>query len=106
MKPSRDFQPQLVNYLKSPKSAAGYLTAAYEDGDREVFLAALRNVVEAHGGITKLARLSKLNREHLYTVLSKQGNPEIYTLGTILQALGFRLAILTESPKHKLRRAA
>jgi probable addiction module antidote protein len=39
-----------------------------------VFLLALRNVAEARG-MTKLAARSKLNRESLYKMLSKRGNP-------------------------------
>lgn len=105
MKPSRDFHPELIKYLRYPEAASGYLTAAFEDGDKEVFLSALRDVVEARGGVAKLSKLSKLNREHLYKILSKHGNPEIYTLGNILHALGLRLAVLSEE-KTNLRRAA
>ena len=50
------YQEDLVNALKDPHEAAAYLNAAIEEGDRAVFLLALRNVAEAQGGMTALAR--------------------------------------------------
>ena len=64
-----------------------------EDDDPRVFLLALRDVAEAHGGMSKIARTCKLNRESLYRMLSKKGNPSLQSLGKILLSLGFRLAI-------------
>lgn len=90
---STSYHEYLVKSLKNPEEAAGYLNAALADGDHRVFLAALRNVAEAHGGMTKLARKSRLNRESLYKVLSKRGNPGIQTLETLLSSLGFRLMV-------------
>ena len=45
------YQKDLIESLKDPCEAAAYLNAAIEEGDRSVFLLALRNVAEAHGGI-------------------------------------------------------
>jgi probable addiction module antidote protein len=58
-----------------------------------MFLVALRNVTEAQGGIGELAKRTNLNREHLYRVLSRRGNPRLDTVGIILHGLGFRLSI-------------
>jgi DNA-binding phage protein len=44
------YQEDLIEDLKDPREAAAYLNAAMEEGDRELFLLALRNVAEAHGG--------------------------------------------------------
>ena len=44
------------------------------------FLLALRDVVEAHGGVGQLAKVAKLNRESLYKLLSKDGNPRLSSL--------------------------
>jgi probable addiction module antidote protein len=73
--------------------AAAYLDAALEAGDRPAFLLAIRNVIEALGGMTKIARNTGLNRENLYRVLSEQGNPELNSLEKLLKALGLRLAV-------------
>jgi probable addiction module antidote protein len=90
---SRDYQVSLIERLRDPKEAAAYLDAALEDGDRAVFLLAIRNVIEAFGGMTQIARRTGLNRENLYRVLSEQGNPELKSLEKLLKALGLRLAV-------------
>jgi probable addiction module antidote protein len=70
------YQKDLIDSLKDPCEAAAYLNVAIEEGDRSVFLLALRNVAEAHGGMAALAEKAGLNRESLYRMLSKRGNPE------------------------------
>ena len=90
---SRDYQVSLIERLADPREAAAYLDAALEDGDRAVFLLAIRNVIEALGGMTKIAHRTGLNRENLYRVLSEQGNPELKSLEKLLKALGLRLAV-------------
>ncbi len=93
MATSRDYQVSLIEGLRDPKEAAAYLDAALEDGDRAVFLLAIRNVIQAFGGMTQIARHTGLNRENLYRVLSEQGNPELKSLEKLLKALGLRLAV-------------
>jgi probable addiction module antidote protein len=87
----------LVEGLKDPMEAAAYLDAALEAGDRPAFLLAIRNVITARGGMTKMARNTGLNRENLYRVLSAQGNPELNSLERLLKALGLRLAVEVDS---------
>jgi probable addiction module antidote protein len=89
--------------LRDPREAAAYLDAALEEGDRAAFLLAIRNVIEALGGMTKIARHTGLNRENLYRVLSEQGNPELNSLEKLLKALGLRLAVEVD---HKMDHAA
>ena len=90
---SRSYQKELLDALQDPQEAAHYLSAALEEGDREGFLLALRNVVEARGGIGRLAEGSQLNRESLYRMLSAKGNPELQSLEAVLQTIGLRLAV-------------
>ena len=90
---SRDYQVSLIERLADPIEAAAYLDAALEDGDRAVFLLAIRNVIQAFGGMTQISRRTGLNRENLYRVLSEQGNPELNSLEKLLKALGLRLAV-------------
>jgi probable addiction module antidote protein len=71
------YQRDLIEVLKDPCEAATYLNAAIEEGDREVFLLALRNVAEANGGMGAVAAKANLSRESLYRMLSRRGNPEI-----------------------------
>jgi len=93
MPKSRSYQDKLIETLRDPEEAAGYLSAAFEETDRELFLLALRNVADAQGGLSKLAEVTGLNRENLYRMLSDKGNPEFYSLVTLLDALGFQLVV-------------
>ena len=87
------WESYLINSLKKARDAEGYLNAALDDGDPRVFLMALRDVAEARGGMGKIARACKLNRESLYRMLSKKGNPSLQSLGKLLSSMGLRLAI-------------
>jgi probable addiction module antidote protein len=82
----------LMDSLKNPEEAAAYLNTALEDGSQKVFLMALRDVAEARG-ISRIARQAKLNRENLYRVLSKKGNPQLASLRSILKSVGLELAV-------------
>lgn len=92
------YQEDLIEALKDPREAAAYLNAAMEENDRAVFLLALRNVAEAHGGMTSVAEKARLNRESLYRMLSEKGNPEIKSVLRLLQSMGLRLFV---EPKSK-----
>ena len=93
MTKQRRYEEALDEDLKDPVEAVGYLNACLEDGEPEVFLLALRDVARAQGGIAKLAEMTELNREHLYRILSENGNPAFSSLETLLDAMGFRLAV-------------
>jgi probable addiction module antidote protein len=96
MAKATSYQKDLIESLKDPCEAAAYLNAAIEEGDRAVFLLALRNVAEANGGMTAIAEKAKLSRESLYRMLSKKGNPEIKSLITLLHTMGLRLSVEAE----------
>ena len=89
--PKRDYQEDLLERLSSSKYAAKYLKAAFDEGDEPGFLLALRNVVEAHGGISKIATESEVTRQHLHRVLSEEGNPTLSTLRSVLDAVGIEI---------------
>jgi len=69
------YRESLLDSLKNPDDAAQYLNACLEDEDEHVFLLALRDVADAHGGVRALSRNARLNRESLYRMLSRSGNP-------------------------------
>ncbi len=96
MAESTSYQKDLIAALKDHSEAAAYLNAAIEEGDRGVFLLALRNVVEANGGMSAVAERANLSRENLYRMLSKRGNPEIKSLLNLLRAMGFKLSVEAE----------
>ncbi len=95
-KPTKDHQKSLLETLKDPKEAAEYLNAALEEGNNELFLLALKNVVKAYG-VTNIARKAHLNRENLYKMLSEKGNPELASLWSILNSIGLKISIDTVS---------
>ncbi len=98
MAKSRDYQKSLLEALKDPNETVEYLNAALEDGEPEVFLLALRDVVDSYGGMGKLAASTSLNRENLYRMLSTRGNPEFFSLSTVLDTIGLRLAVESKTP--------
>ena len=94
MRRSQPYQESLIAALTDPLEAAAYLNTAMEEGDKELFLLALRNVAEARlGGMSKLAEASGLNRESLYRMLSGKGNPELKSLDRLLHALGLKISV-------------
>ena len=91
---SRPYVPWLREQLAAdPEEARLYLEEALRDEDPRVFLVALKDVAAAYGGPTKLAKATGLNRENLYRMLSRQGNPEFTSLSRVLHALGLRLTV-------------
>lgn len=99
IKTMTDYRETLLKDLENPKEAAAYLNAALEQGEEEYFLVALRNVAEARGGLRRISGKARLNRQSLYRTLSKAGNPELKSLGNILDALGMKLAVEPKARK-------
>ena len=104
LKNTSSYHDELIASLKKPEEADMYLRIAmeeyHEDGDSEVLLVALRNIAEAKGGMSQLARKTHLNRQSLYHTLSKNGNPTLDTFDLILKALGYRLAIQPDKKRN------
>ncbi len=105
MKPSVPYLPFLHQRLRDPEYALGYLNACLDDDDESVFLLALKDVATAHGGLAKLAKKAKMNREHLFRMLSKRGNPEMRSLQKIAGAFGWKIEFV-EKKDSKLKKAA
>lgn len=100
------YREGLLESLRNPDDAAQYLNACLEDEDARVFLLALRDVADAHGGIRALSRNTQLNRENLYRMLSKSGNPSLDSLAAVLNGCGLRLAIQPAARRRSKRRIA
>ena len=94
MAKSISYQDYLIESLTDPKEAAGYLNAALEGGDINVFLLALQNVVKARGGVSKLAKKTHKSRTSLYKALSEKGNPYLKNTNEILSSIGMHLAVV------------
>lgn len=83
-----------ADYLDDEETGAAYLTAALEDSNPDVFLAAVRDVARARG-MTQLAKDAGLGRESLYKALTPGAKPRYDTILKLLHVLGIKL---TASP--------
>ncbi len=90
----RDISETFETDLQDPEFIVGYLELALADG-LPTFLIALRDVVQAHGGVSKIAQSTNLGRESLYKTLSESGDPHFDTINKILRSLGLKLSITT-----------
>lgn len=82
-----------ADYLDSEETIAEYMTAASEDENPDVFLAALGDVAKARG-MAKIAADSGLGRESPYKALAAGSHPRYETVQAVLRALGVKLAVV------------
>jgi probable addiction module antidote protein len=79
-------------YLDNDEVIAEYLTAALEDGNPDVFLAAVGNVAKARG-MSEIAETTGLGRESLYKAFAPGAKPRYDTVLKVLQSLGVKLSV-------------
>jgi probable addiction module antidote protein len=84
---------ETTDYLKTPEARAAYLEAALQENDPAFFQHALGTVARAQG-MQDIAGKSQTTRAGLYKALSSEGNPEFATVLRVVNALGYRLAIV------------
>jgi DNA-binding phage protein len=100
---STSYRDYLLKSLVEPDRAAGYLDATLEhereDPIPDLLQLALSNVVAAKAQIDELSPHAKELHEIIDRVLAETKGVEIYGLIDLLDALGFRLAII---PQEKL----
>jgi probable addiction module antidote protein len=85
----------VADYLDNEETIAEYLTAAAEDLDPNVLLAALSDVAKARGMAT-VAKAAGLGRESLYKALAPGSHPRHETVSAVLRALGVRFSIVPD----------
>ena len=91
----KDYRKDLIQKLRDPDYAAEYLAQVLAEKDRTAFMIALKDVVEAGGGMSIMSKRAGLARPSLYRVLSPKGNPTFETLRAILEPLGLRMTVTT-----------
>jgi probable addiction module antidote protein len=88
---------QIEHYKQHPEELKSYLRVALaeyqKDGDEKAFLSALSVAAKVHGGFSKIAKETGLNRENLYRALSKHSDSRFSTIMHIVHTLGFSLKI-------------
>jgi DNA-binding phage protein len=89
------YHESLIERLKNPEYAAGYIEAILEEKDPEPNLlkAALQDVAEALGNEQHLAKLDR--------ILSVEGSAEIYNLSLWLEELGLKLTVTVKSDDNE-----
>lgn len=94
----------IADYLDSDEVIAEYLTAAAEDPNPEVFLAALGDVAKAKG-MARIAKEAGLGRESLYKAFGAGAHPRYETVSAVLRALGVKLTLVTEQRRPTRRKS-
>ena len=79
-------------FLDDDEVVAEYLTAALEDSNPNVFLAAVGQVAKARG-MSAVAESTGLGRESLYKALTPGAKPRYDTVLKVLQGLGVKLTV-------------
>lgn len=99
MKPTyAPFDP--ADYLDNDEVIAEYLSAAVEDPDPNLFLAALGDVAKARG-MAQIAKDAGLGRESLHNALSTGAHPRYETVNAVLRALGVKFTIVVDHPQRR-----
>ncbi|ELH8141164.1 helix-turn-helix domain-containing protein [Salmonella enterica] len=93
-----DHNAAMIEELRAdPEYANAYLANALEEinepGGLGGFLVALRQAIEARGGISEAAKKSGLARQSIYRALSANGNPTITTLAQLAAVAGLQLTL-------------
>ncbi|MEG4807792.1 transcriptional regulator [Microcoleus sp. F8-D3] len=92
---SDSYREYLIESLKEPEEAAGFIGAILEEKDPEPALLrnAIRKVIEARIRMNALSESAKEHHEKLDKMLTESGGLEIYSFVELLEALGFKLEI-------------
>jgi probable addiction module antidote protein/putative addiction module killer protein len=85
----------VAEYLDNDAVIAEYLSAAAEDPNPDVFVAALGDVAKARG-MAQIAKDAGLGRESLYKTLSAGAHPRFETINSVLRALGVKFSVVAE----------
>lgn len=91
---------EISEHLGDEAAIAEYLDACMEEGGQELFLRALGAAVKALG-VQDVARKAGIgSRSSFYRSLVPTSNPKLATIGSVLDSLGLRLAVVTKDSEH------
>jgi probable addiction module antidote protein len=95
----------IAEYLTDDAMIAAYLSAAAEDSDPNVLIAAIGDVAKARG-MSEIAKRSGLGRESLYKALVAGAKPRHETVRSVLHAFGMKFVVvpLTVAPRRSDQR--
>lgn len=97
MRKMRTWRECLIEDLADREEAIHYLQAILDDyysfGQTLIVREALKTVVEAQGGISKLTQHTDISPQTLEIALSNTDTPLIDAIGVVLNALGYQFLI-------------
>lgn len=93
MSKSASYHEKLIEDLKDPLEAAAYIEVVLEEGDPKMLSKALKNVIDAKGGIEQFSVRFKQVYDKLEQILSEKEEMKFYCLSALLDALGLHLAV-------------
>lgn len=85
-----EFDPSV--FLDDEETIVEYLSAALEEDDPDVFLAAIGHVAKARG-MSAIAHDSGLGRESLYKAFAPGAKPRYETVQKVLHSLGVKINV-------------
>ncbi|MEH2323937.1 MAG: hypothetical protein V7K32_10240 [Nostoc sp.] len=93
MPKSTNYHEKLIQDLKNPLEAAVYIEVILEENNPKMLSKALKNVIEADGGVDQLSAQVKKLYNKLDQMLLEKSEIEFYSLNSLLDALGLHLAV-------------
>lgn len=91
---SKSYQEALIHSLRDPQEASAYFQAILEeckDCDeveaQRLLLLALKNLIEAQGGISELVTKTGLKSAAVKQIFSSKSSPKLITVVTLSHAL-------------------
>jgi DNA-binding phage protein len=90
---SKSYHAALIEDLKDPLEAASYVDVVLEEGDPKMLRKALKNIIEAQGGMNQFSSDIQQCYQTLDQKLSEKGEIEFFYLNNLLNALGLQLAV-------------
>ncbi len=104
----RSIDDDIFEYLSThPEQQVPYVADALHDDDVPIlsFLLALRQVARVRGkGIAELSSETSLNRENLYRMLSRKGNPTFSNVVAIMDSIGLEFTVREKKKSKPVRR--
>lgn len=91
----RKYDEYLIETLKDPNEAEGYLNASLEaymeDNDAAALMLSLEHLARAKYSITEVSKQTGIPRQNLYKIFDNETNPNFNTIFTLIKSLGFKL---------------
>lgn len=81
-----------TDYLKTDEDIREYLNASFETGDSKLIARALGDVAKLKG-MSKISKMTKLDRSSLYNSLTEQGDPKLSTVTKLIKTFGYSVSI-------------